>query len=47
MLVALHCEFAQGFLFSEPLSPERLDAFLDRRDDFQAVSPEAGAHDPQ
>jgi len=38
MLVALHCEFAQGFLFSEPLSPERLDAFLDRRDDFQAVS---------
>jgi Amt family ammonium transporter len=36
MLVALRCEFAQGFLFSEPLAPERLDAFLDRRDDFQA-----------
>jgi Amt family ammonium transporter len=30
MLVALRCEFAQGFLFSEPLAPERLEAFLDR-----------------
>lgn len=30
MLMALHCEFAQGFLFSEPLAPERLDEFMDR-----------------
>ncbi len=30
MLTALDCEFAQGFLFSEPLRPEDLDALITR-----------------
>ncbi len=32
MLTALDCEFAQGFLFSEPLEPDALDALLDRHE---------------
>ncbi|QLA16646.1 putative bifunctional diguanylate cyclase/phosphodiesterase [Desulfolutivibrio sulfoxidireducens] len=32
MLTALDCEFAQGFLFSEPLESEALDALLERHD---------------
>jgi len=31
MLMALRCEFAQGFLFSEPLDSEDLEAFLTNR----------------
>jgi len=31
MLMALRCEFAQGFLFSEPLDAERLETFLENR----------------